>query len=82
MEELISIYCRCRGINSNLPNWNFFLALSYFKMAGIAQVINFLICVSLLLTDVLLKIFLVLGGVTFFLVFWPCSHLACGILIP
>uniref|UniRef100_A0A4W2GTX7 Acyl-CoA dehydrogenase family member 11 n=1 Tax=Bos indicus x Bos taurus TaxID=30522 RepID=A0A4W2GTX7_BOBOX len=37
MEELISIYCRCRGINSNLPNWNFFLALSFFKMAGIAQ---------------------------------------------
>ncbi|KAG8516219.1 Acyl-CoA dehydrogenase family member 11, partial [Galemys pyrenaicus] len=37
MEELISIYCRCRGINSNLPNWNFFLALSYFKMAAIAQ---------------------------------------------
>ncbi|OWK05857.1 ACAD11, partial [Cervus elaphus hippelaphus] len=37
MEELISIYCRCRGINSDLPNWNFFLALSYFKMAGIAQ---------------------------------------------
>ncbi|XP_037380225.1 acyl-CoA dehydrogenase family member 11 [Talpa occidentalis] len=37
MEELISIYSRCRGINSNLPNWNFFLALSYFKMAGIAQ---------------------------------------------
>lgn len=66
MEELISIYCHCRGINPNLPNWNFFLALSYFKMAGIAQVINFLACVSLLLTDVLLKIFLVLGGVTFF----------------
>uniref|UniRef100_A0A8C6CW61 Acyl-CoA dehydrogenase family member 11 n=1 Tax=Moschus moschiferus TaxID=68415 RepID=A0A8C6CW61_MOSMO len=37
MEELISIYCRCRGINSDLPNWNFFLALSYFKFAGIAQ---------------------------------------------
>uniref|UniRef100_A0A8D1QQE5 Acyl-CoA dehydrogenase family member 11 n=1 Tax=Sus scrofa TaxID=9823 RepID=A0A8D1QQE5_PIG len=37
VEELISIYCRCRGINSNLPNWNFFLALSFFKMAGIAQ---------------------------------------------
>ncbi|XP_049622460.1 acyl-CoA dehydrogenase family member 11 [Suncus etruscus] len=37
MEELISIYCRCRGINPILPNWNFFLALSYFKMAGIAQ---------------------------------------------
>nr|XP_021534382.1 acyl-CoA dehydrogenase family member 11 [Neomonachus schauinslandi] len=37
IEELISIYCRCRGINSILPNWNFFLALAYFKMAGIAQ---------------------------------------------
>uniref|UniRef100_A0A8D1U3J8 Acyl-CoA dehydrogenase family member 11 n=1 Tax=Sus scrofa TaxID=9823 RepID=A0A8D1U3J8_PIG len=44
VEELISIYCRCRGINSNLPNWNFFLALSFFKMAGIAQeVIEFYI---------------------------------------
>ncbi|XP_036188481.1 acyl-CoA dehydrogenase family member 11 isoform X2 [Myotis myotis] len=37
MEELMSIYCRCRGINSTLPNWNFFLALECFKMAGIAQ---------------------------------------------
>ncbi|KAM8758856.1 acyl-CoA dehydrogenase family member 11 isoform 2-T2 [Rhynchonycteris naso] len=37
MEELISIYCRCRGINSILPNWNFFLALAYFKLAGILQ---------------------------------------------
>ncbi|EHB09873.1 Acyl-CoA dehydrogenase family member 11, partial [Heterocephalus glaber] len=37
MEELISIYCRCRGINPILPNWNFFLALSYFKLAGISQ---------------------------------------------
>ncbi|XP_037700704.1 acyl-CoA dehydrogenase family member 11 isoform X2 [Choloepus didactylus] len=37
VEELISIYCRCRGINSILPNWNFFLALSCFKVAGIAQ---------------------------------------------
>ncbi|XP_015995786.2 acyl-CoA dehydrogenase family member 11 isoform X1 [Rousettus aegyptiacus] len=37
MEELISIYCRCRGINLSLPNWNFFLALSCFKMAGILQ---------------------------------------------
>ncbi|XP_058150948.1 acyl-CoA dehydrogenase family member 11 isoform X2 [Dasypus novemcinctus] len=37
LEELISIYCHRRGINSILPNWNFFLALSYFKMAGIAQ---------------------------------------------
>ncbi|XP_024421861.2 acyl-CoA dehydrogenase family member 11 [Desmodus rotundus] len=37
MEELISIYCRCREITCILPNWNFFVALSYFKMAGIAQ---------------------------------------------
>ncbi|XP_005406892.1 PREDICTED: acyl-CoA dehydrogenase family member 11 isoform X2 [Chinchilla lanigera] len=37
MEELISVYCRCRGTNPILPNWNFFLALSYFKLAGIAQ---------------------------------------------
>ncbi|XP_007537648.3 acyl-CoA dehydrogenase family member 11 [Erinaceus europaeus] len=37
MEELTSIYCRCRGIAFTLPHWNFFLALSYFKMAGIAQ---------------------------------------------
>ncbi|XP_011365515.1 acyl-CoA dehydrogenase family member 11 [Pteropus vampyrus] len=37
MEELISIYCRCRGINHSLPNWNFFLALSCLKMAGIIQ---------------------------------------------
>lgn len=39
MEELISIYCQRRGISSDLPNWNFFLALSFFKLAGIAQVI-------------------------------------------
>ncbi|XP_004625272.2 acyl-CoA dehydrogenase family member 11 [Octodon degus] len=37
MEELISIYCHRRGVNPILPNWNFFLALSYFKLAGIAQ---------------------------------------------
>ncbi|KAM6978094.1 acyl-CoA dehydrogenase family member 11 [Aplochiton taeniatus] len=36
-EELISIYCRCRGIPSSLPQINFYLALSVFKMAGIAQ---------------------------------------------
>ncbi|XP_053811427.1 LOW QUALITY PROTEIN: acyl-CoA dehydrogenase family member 11 [Vidua chalybeata] len=36
-EELVSIYCRCRRISTTLPNLNFFLALSYFKMAGIAQ---------------------------------------------
>uniref|UniRef100_A0A669PTJ2 Acyl-CoA dehydrogenase family member 11 n=1 Tax=Phasianus colchicus TaxID=9054 RepID=A0A669PTJ2_PHACC len=38
-EELISVYCRCRGISTTIPNLNFFLALSYFKMAGISQVI-------------------------------------------
>ncbi|XP_019487796.1 PREDICTED: acyl-CoA dehydrogenase family member 11, partial [Hipposideros armiger] len=37
MEELISVYCRCRGITPILPNWNFFLALSFFKMAAIVQ---------------------------------------------
>lgn len=37
MEELISIYCHRRGIDPNLPNWNFFMALSFFKLAGIAQ---------------------------------------------
>ncbi|NWJ06605.1 ACD11 dehydrogenase, partial [Crypturellus undulatus] len=36
-EELISIYCRCRGISTAIPNLNFFLALSYFKIAGIFQ---------------------------------------------
>lgn len=39
MEELISIYCHRRGIDPNLPNWNFFMALSFFKLAGISQVI-------------------------------------------
>uniref|UniRef100_A0A8C0ZDH6 Acyl-CoA dehydrogenase family member 11 n=1 Tax=Cyanistes caeruleus TaxID=156563 RepID=A0A8C0ZDH6_CYACU len=38
-EELVSIYCRCRRISTTLPNFNFFLALSHFKMAAIAQVI-------------------------------------------
>ncbi|XP_010082089.1 PREDICTED: acyl-CoA dehydrogenase family member 11, partial [Pterocles gutturalis] len=36
-EELVSIYCRCRGISTALSNFNFFVALSYFKMAAIAQ---------------------------------------------
>uniref|UniRef100_A0A8C3LPY7 Acyl-CoA dehydrogenase family member 11 n=1 Tax=Chrysolophus pictus TaxID=9089 RepID=A0A8C3LPY7_CHRPC len=36
-EELISVYCRCRDISTTVPNLNFFLALSYFKMAGISQ---------------------------------------------
>uniref|UniRef100_A0A8C4EP63 Acyl-CoA dehydrogenase family member 11 n=1 Tax=Dicentrarchus labrax TaxID=13489 RepID=A0A8C4EP63_DICLA len=37
--DLISIYCQCRGIPSALPSLNFYLALSIFKMAGIAQVV-------------------------------------------
>ncbi|KAL1781767.1 acyl-CoA dehydrogenase family member 11 [Sigmodon hispidus] len=37
MEELVSIYCHRRGIDPNLPNWNFFMALSFFKLAAIAQ---------------------------------------------
>uniref|UniRef100_A0A8D0DAK3 Acyl-CoA dehydrogenase family member 11 n=1 Tax=Sander lucioperca TaxID=283035 RepID=A0A8D0DAK3_SANLU len=36
--DLISIYCQCRGIPSALPQLNFYLAMSVFKMGGIAQV--------------------------------------------
>uniref|UniRef100_H3AJ60 Aminoglycoside phosphotransferase domain-containing protein n=1 Tax=Latimeria chalumnae TaxID=7897 RepID=H3AJ60_LATCH len=36
-EELISLYCQCRALSTPLPHWNFFLALAFFKMAGIAQ---------------------------------------------
>lgn len=39
-EECVSIYSRCRGILTALPSFNFFLALSYFKIASIAQVIS------------------------------------------
>ncbi|KAK5615549.1 acyl-CoA dehydrogenase member 11 [Crenichthys baileyi] len=36
--DLISIYCRCRGIPSaSFPQLNFYLAVSLFKMASIAQ---------------------------------------------
>uniref|UniRef100_A0A3Q3L694 Acyl-CoA dehydrogenase family member 11 n=1 Tax=Mastacembelus armatus TaxID=205130 RepID=A0A3Q3L694_9TELE len=38
VDDLTSIYCRCRGIPSALPQLNFYVALSVFKMAGIAQV--------------------------------------------
>lgn len=38
MEDLVSIYRQCRGITSSFPQLNFYLALSVFKMAGIAQV--------------------------------------------
>ncbi|KAK7881782.1 hypothetical protein WMY93_030191 [Mugilogobius chulae] len=37
VEDLISIYCNCRGIPASIPDLNFYLALSVFKMAGIAQ---------------------------------------------
>ncbi|KAL4635272.1 acyl-CoA dehydrogenase family member 11 [Arapaima gigas] len=36
-DDLVAVYCRCRQIPPVLPQWNFFLALSIFKMAGIAQ---------------------------------------------
>ncbi|XP_072547201.1 acyl-CoA dehydrogenase family member 11 [Salminus brasiliensis] len=36
-EDLISIYCRCRGLPPSLPHQNFFIALAMFKMACIAQ---------------------------------------------
>ncbi|KAI5617066.1 acyl-CoA dehydrogenase family member 11 [Silurus asotus] len=36
-EDLISIYCHCRGIPTSLPHHNFFIALAMFKMACIAQ---------------------------------------------
>ncbi|XP_062841210.1 acyl-CoA dehydrogenase family member 11 [Trichomycterus rosablanca] len=36
-EDLISIYCRCRGIPPSLSHQNFFIALAMFKMACIAQ---------------------------------------------
>lgn len=38
VQDLVSIYCGCRRIPPALPNLNFYLALSIFKIAGIAQV--------------------------------------------
>ncbi|XP_040926269.1 nephrocystin-3 isoform X2 [Betta splendens] len=35
--DLMSIYCRCRGIPAELPELKFYVALAVFKMAGIAQ---------------------------------------------
>ncbi|XP_053122460.1 acyl-CoA dehydrogenase family member 11 isoform X3 [Hemicordylus capensis] len=37
IEELVSVYSRCRGTTTSLDNLNFFLALSYFKIASICQ---------------------------------------------
>ncbi|XP_073406211.1 acyl-CoA dehydrogenase family member 11 [Dendrobates tinctorius] len=39
-EDLISIYSRCRGVSSEVRDWNFFLALTFFKLAGILQGIH------------------------------------------
>ncbi|XP_066441465.1 acyl-CoA dehydrogenase family member 11 isoform X2 [Eleutherodactylus coqui] len=39
-EDLTNIYSRCRGVSSQVHNWNFFLALNFFKMAGILQGIH------------------------------------------
>ncbi|XP_044151770.1 acyl-CoA dehydrogenase family member 11 [Bufo gargarizans] len=39
-EDLINIYSRCRGISSEVHDWNFFLALTFFKLAGILQGIH------------------------------------------
>ncbi|OCT75955.1 hypothetical protein XELAEV_18031139mg [Xenopus laevis] len=36
-QDLMSIYSRCRGVPLPVPNWNFFLALTFFKLAGILQ---------------------------------------------
>ena len=38
-KELVSTYCKLRGFSkTSFPNWNFYLALSLFRMAAIAQV--------------------------------------------
>uniref|UniRef100_A0A673MMC6 Aminoglycoside phosphotransferase domain-containing protein n=1 Tax=Sinocyclocheilus rhinocerous TaxID=307959 RepID=A0A673MMC6_9TELE len=39
-DDLISIYCHCRGIPNSLPQQNFFIAMAIFKMAAIAQGIH------------------------------------------
>nr|CAB3219670.1 acyl-CoA dehydrogenase family member 11 [Phallusia mammillata] len=36
-DELIRYYCKLRGIPYPIPNWNFYLALNFFKLAGIVQ---------------------------------------------
>ncbi|XP_073534215.1 acyl-CoA dehydrogenase family member 11-like isoform X2 [Phyllobates terribilis] len=39
-DDLITIYSRCRGVSSQVYDWNFFLALTFFKLAGILQGIH------------------------------------------
>ncbi|XP_078488884.1 acyl-CoA dehydrogenase family member 11 [Ciona intestinalis] len=36
-EELVKYYCKLRGISYPIPNWNFHLALNFFKLASIVQ---------------------------------------------
>ncbi|XP_073486469.1 acyl-CoA dehydrogenase family member 11-like isoform X4 [Aquarana catesbeiana] len=39
-EDLMSIYSRGRGVDSPVHDWNFFLALNCFKIAGLVQEIH------------------------------------------
>ncbi|CAH2283051.1 acyl- dehydrogenase family member 11 [Pelobates cultripes] len=39
-EDLLIIYSHCRSISLPIPDWNFHLALSFFKLAGILQGIH------------------------------------------
>ncbi|XP_076822327.1 acyl-CoA dehydrogenase family member 11-like isoform X2 [Clavelina lepadiformis] len=36
-DELVKYYCDLRGIEAPIPNWNFYLALSFFKLTSIVQ---------------------------------------------
>ncbi|XP_073534210.1 acyl-CoA dehydrogenase family member 11-like [Phyllobates terribilis] len=39
-DDLVAIYSRCRGVPSQVYDWNFFLAFTFFKLAGISQGIH------------------------------------------
>ncbi|KAG8442832.1 hypothetical protein GDO86_011588 [Hymenochirus boettgeri] len=40
LKDLMNIYSSCRGVPLPIPDWNFFLVLSFFKLAGISQGIH------------------------------------------
>ncbi|XP_040209048.1 acyl-CoA dehydrogenase family member 11-like [Rana temporaria] len=40
LEDMMSIYSQGRGVDSPVRDWNFFLALSCFKIAGLSQAIH------------------------------------------
>uniref|UniRef100_A0A8C5N4D3 Acyl-CoA dehydrogenase family member 11 n=1 Tax=Leptobrachium leishanense TaxID=445787 RepID=A0A8C5N4D3_9ANUR len=40
IKDLINIYSKCRSLSLPIPDWNFHLALSFFKLAGISQGIH------------------------------------------